>query len=196
MASNLTLTVESRLIPIFFRLLQKGFMVETDVGCTVRTLLVETLGLDTGYIEERIQTIFLDGDAVDDIDTAVVREGSVLALSAAMPGLIGAVLRKGSYYAAMRREISYKSTIESTSSRKGRVTVKLFNLVNRELGPFFFERGVWVGESDFKDILKKHSDSFASEFKLIEVEGKVCDFDQIKDVEWDSGKIFLRVRSA
>lgn len=196
MANNLTLTVESRMLPIFYRLLQNGFEVEIEVGCSVRTLLFAILGLETSYIEERIQTIFLDGETVDDIDTAVVRDGSVLALSAAMPGLIGAVLRKGSYYAAMRREISHKKEIESTSSRKGRVTVKLFNLVNRELGPFFLERGVWVGESDLKDILRKHSDSFAHEFKLIEINGESCDLNQIASTTWDSGKIFLRVRSA
>ncbi|MBN2516557.1 MAG: hypothetical protein JXC33_11060 [Deltaproteobacteria bacterium] len=194
MASNLSLTVETRTIPIFFRLLQSGFEVETEVGCSVRTLLSETLGLETNYIEERIQTVFLDGEAVDDIGTAVVRDGSVLALSAAMPGLIGAVLRKGSYYAAMRREISHKKEIESTSSRKGRVVVKLFNLLNRELGQLFLERGIWVPDDDFRDILEKHSDSFVNELKLIEIDGKGCNLDQLTIVKWDSGRVFLRIR--
>jgi len=196
MANKLTLTVESRINPIFFRLLQNGFAVETEVGCSVRTFLFEILGLDTGYIEKRIQTIFLDGETVDDIDTAIVRDGSILALSGAMPGLIGAVLRKGSYYAPMRREISHKKEIESTSSQKGRVIVKLFNLVNRELGPFFFERGVWVGKSDLNDILEKQSGNFANECKVIEVDGKDCDLDQLTNVTWDSGQVFLRVKGA
>jgi hypothetical protein len=196
MANNLTVTVESRIIPIFFRLLQNGFAVETEVGCSVRTLLVENLDLETTYIEERIQTVFLDGETVDDFDAAVVRDGSILALSAAMPGLIGAILRKGSYYAPMRREISHKKKIESTSSQKGRVIVKLFNLLNRELGPPLFERGVWVGASDLNDILEKHSDSFVNEFKLIEVDGNNYDLNQLTGVKWDSGRVFLRIKES
>jgi hypothetical protein len=194
MANNCTVTVESRIIPIFFRLLQNGFAVETEVGCSVRTLLVENLGLETNYIEERVQTVFLDGETVDDFDAALVRDGSVLALSAAMPGLIGAILRRGSYYAPMRREISHKKKIESTSSQKGMVIVKLFNLLNRELGPFLLERGVWVGESDLNEILEKHSDSFVHEFKLIEVDGKGYELDQLTGVKWDSGQVFLKVK--
>jgi hypothetical protein len=196
MANNLTVTVESRIIPIFFRLLQNGFAVETEVGCSVRTLLVENLDLETTYIDERIQTVFLDGETVDDFDAAVVRDGSILALSAAMPGLIGAILRKGSYYAPMRREISHKKKIESTSSQKGRVIVKLFNLLNRELGPPLLERGVWVGASDLNDILEKHSDSFVNEFKLIEVDGNNYDLNQLTGVKWDSGRVFLRIKES
>ena len=195
MANSLTVTVESRILPIFFRLLQNGFEVEIETGCSVETLLCDYLGLEQNYIEERVQTVFLDGETVDDFDTTAVRDGSVLALSAAMPGLVGAVLRKGSYYAPMRREISHKKTIEATSLRKGRVTVKLFNLLNRELGPYMLERGVLVGENDLNDILKKHSDGLTNEFKLIEIDGESCDLgQQLAGIKWDSGEVFLRVR--
>lgn len=194
MANSLTVTVESRIIPIFYRLLQNGFEVEIETGCSIKTLLCDYLGLGPDYIEERIQTVFLDGETVDDFDTTTIHDGSVLALSAAMPGLIGAVLRKGSYYAPMRREISHKKTIESTSPQTGRVTVKLFNLLNRDLGPLLLERGILVGEKDLINILEKHSDSFVNEFKIIEIDGKDYKLNQLTGVKWDSGQVFLRVK--
>ena len=65
-------------------------MVETPVGCSVKTMLNNTLGMDDNYVEDRIKTIFLDAKPVDDINTACINDGSVLALSGAMPGLAGA----------------------------------------------------------------------------------------------------------
>lgn len=53
------------------------------------------LGLPHFYVEERIQTLLLNGLAVDDPDTAVLESGARLALSAAMPGVLGATLRRG-----------------------------------------------------------------------------------------------------
>jgi len=49
---------------------------------------VRATGLDEDYVTQRISTIFLDGKPVDDIDTLLVRDGAVLSLSAAMPGLV------------------------------------------------------------------------------------------------------------
>jgi hypothetical protein len=94
--------LEDELIPRFFQLLQQGFAVKVQAGCSVKTLLCEQLGLSPEYLEERIQTIFLDGRPVDDVNSAIIEDGSTLALSAAMPGLAGATLRKGGYYAPMR----------------------------------------------------------------------------------------------
>ena len=71
-----------------------------------------TLGLSPEYVDKRIQTLFLNGKAIDNPDTALLKEDSTLALSAAMPGLLGATLRKGSYYARMRNEISYQEQSE------------------------------------------------------------------------------------
>jgi hypothetical protein len=193
MANTLTTTVESRILPIFFRLLQNGFVVEAEEGRTVKAFLEEYLGLEKAYIDKRIQTIFLDGDAVDDVETAVVRDGSVLALSAAMPGLAGAVLRRGSAYAPMRREISHKETIEQISIRKGKVVVKLFNLLIRELGPLVLERGVVVDKTGLNDILEKYSSDFTKGIMTINVDGKEAGLDQPVGVEGDSGQVLLRV---
>src|SRR5271157_2931273 len=140
---HISLTVEASLIPAFSQLLQNGFWIKGNVGCSVKSFLCEQFGLAPEYLEKRIQTIFLDGDAVDDVERATVEDGATLSLSAAMPGLAGAVLRKGGYYAAMRDQISFKGETTSASMQAGRVLVKLFNMPLLELGPIFLKHGVW-----------------------------------------------------
>ena len=71
-----------------------------------RCLLREEIGAGPATIE-KIQSIMLDGKPVDDIGSAMIHDGSVLALSAAMPGLVGATLRRGGAYASFRSAITY-----------------------------------------------------------------------------------------
>ncbi|MCP4349944.1 MAG: endonuclease/exonuclease/phosphatase family protein [Desulfobacterales bacterium] len=62
-------------------------MLKVQVGCSIRSLLCKQTDVASDYVDERISTVFLDGKPVDDVDSAIVKNGSVLALSAAMPGL-------------------------------------------------------------------------------------------------------------
>jgi hypothetical protein len=56
-------------------------------------VLCDQFQVETDYLENRIKTIFLDGKPVDDEDKAVLKNGSTLALSAAMPGLVDSTFR-------------------------------------------------------------------------------------------------------
>jgi hypothetical protein len=112
----------------FKALLQRGVGIAGGAGATVREFLEDVLGIEAAYIEEKLQTVFLDGQPVDDFDRAVVRPGSVLALSGAMPGLAGATMRRGGYYARMREGITHEGHDPADGVRKnGIVVVKLFN---------------------------------------------------------------------
>jgi hypothetical protein len=117
----------SRLAPLF----QQGIRVRAAAGASVRHFLVDGLGVDPEYVRTRITTVFLDGSVVDDLDAARLHEGSRLALSAAMPGLVGATFRKGGYYAAMRATITLAPE-PGPATADGpvvHVSVKLFNLL-------------------------------------------------------------------
>ncbi len=96
--------------PAFKALLQRGVGIPDGSGASVREFLQGTLGIDAAYVEEKLQTVFLDGHPVDDFDRAVVRPGAVLALSGAMPGLAGATMRRGGFYARMREGITHAGT--------------------------------------------------------------------------------------
>lgn len=138
----------------FFPLLQKGFALEVSLGRPVRSLLRDQLGVPEEYIETRIQTVFLDGKPVDDIDTALVRDGATLALAPAMPGLMGAMLRRGGYYAPMRSGITHRDDTLTQGIGEGRIVVKLFGMALRELGPTFLARGVEVDAGDLEKVVR------------------------------------------
>lgn len=134
----------AELAPLF----QKGIRVSVETGCTIRSLLQDQWRIPPDYVAGRISTLFLNGKPVDDMDEARVRDGAVLALSSAMPGLVGAVMRSGGFYASLRGGITYHEMAAETLARRGTITVKLFNLLIRELGPAFLARGFRVDRSD------------------------------------------------
>ncbi|MDA8415209.1 MAG: hypothetical protein M0023_15650 [Desulfobacteraceae bacterium] len=159
-AARLHLSLQADQLGAFFPLLQKGVEVEAHVGCTLDTLLSQQWGIAPEYAAERITTIFLDSRPVDSLATAVIRADSVLALSGAMPGLVGATMRRGGYYAAMREGISYRDTAANASDRIAPVRVKLFNLLLPELGAGFLQRGITLSASELALFISGRSDSF------------------------------------
>ena len=94
----------------FLTLLQQGVGVPGRIGVSLREFLIQDLGLDPDYVDVDLQTVFLDSQPVDDFDGTHIRDGSVLALSGAMPGLAGATLRRGGYYARMRGGITHEDS--------------------------------------------------------------------------------------
>jgi hypothetical protein len=191
--TSLYLHVQDNLLANFFPLLQKGFIVKAQVGCTIKTFLCQQLGLDPEYLETRIQTIFLNGKPVDDVNSAIITEGSTLALSAALPGLAGATLRKGSYYASMRSQISYKEMAPTKSPHNGMILLKLFNLILKELGPTFLKKGVWINGKDISDFFTRQSDDFWTGCKAAKVDGKKIDLDKLLDITWVNKHVFLQL---
>ncbi len=137
----------------FLPVLQKGFMQEVKTGCTMAELFIDQFGFDKNYVKNRIATIFLNGKPVDDIFSAIINDKDVIALSAAMPGLVGAVFRSGSSLASFRSGISYFEDKKIRDESKiGLITIKLFNLLAKELGPLFLERGI-ILEKDKLDLI-------------------------------------------
>ncbi len=190
---NLSLILEKTLIPIFYQLLSKGFIIHPRTGCTIKELLCGQLGIKDDYLDKRIQTIFLDDKVVDDVNSAVIREGSILALSAAMPGILGATLRKGGWYAPMRKQISHDKDVASDTHLKGEITIKLFNLIVRELGPLFLEQGVYVNGQDFFDITARNEKVFMTGCKKALKDGTDIDPEKLIEVEWKNKQVFLQI---
>jgi len=157
---KLNLKVAGDKIHFFFSLLRHGFMVEAPVGCSVKTMLNNALGMDDNYVEDRIKTIFLDAKPVDDIKTACINDGSVLALSGAMPGLAGATLRRGGQLASFRGSISCRSDGKNALSQEGHVVVKLFNLLVNDLGRIFLKQGILLKKKQLEDFFENRPVDF------------------------------------
>ena len=160
----------------------------------MKELLCEQLGIKDDYLDERIQTIFLDDKIVDDASSAVIREGSIFALSAAMPGVLGATLRKGGRYAPMRSQISQDKDMPSDLHKKGEVTIKLFNLITRELGPLFLEQGIRVMGEDFYDIMAQNENIFMTGCKKAVKDGNDIVPEKLMEVEWKEKQVLLQIK--
>ncbi len=170
-------------IPSFFPLLQKGFTVKARIGVSVQTFLKDHFGLSPEYLRDRVKTIFLDGKTVDDLDKTLILDGSRLALSAALPGLAGAVLRRGSPYAGLRSRVTEKGRNMSGKEEEGFVFLKLFNLLLPELGPVFLRKGILISREDFREFLESLPGDIRKRFEeTIRVEGKGLPADQIRGI--------------
>ena len=185
----LRLRLKEGLVPLFFPFLQSGVLVGGQVGCSLESFLRDQVGLSAEYLEKRIQTFFLDGKAVDDAASAVVKDGSTVALSAAMPGLLGATLRKGSYYARLRDQISYTEKTADVSSREGKVLVKLFNLLIQEIGPLFLSRGIYMEPRDLQSLFEKESGRLLQGCAEATLDGAKIDPLKLAEMKWPEGKV-------
>jgi hypothetical protein len=192
---NLSLYFKERAIPRFFQILQKGFIMKTRVGCNITDLFCQQFGLSPQYFEDRVQTIFLDGNPVDDAHSAIVKDGSHIALSGAMPGLVGAVLRKGGFYSSMRSEISYRENSKTESTKEGVVFLKIFNLLLKDLGPAFLAKGIWIEGKEIQTFLKKRSQDFWREFRSAKMDGEDQQPEELLTMKWSDRMIFLQVQA-
>jgi len=168
---RLRLRVPAEEIVAFSPLLQAGFRVTARTGCSVKTLLCGQFGIDEEYVTRRITTMFLNYRPVDNMDATLVRDGATLALSCAMPGLVGATLRRGGFYAAFRQGISCRDEDTDTQSGIGTVRIKLFNLLIAELGPLFLGRGILVPASSVKELVDKGSTALRDACAEVAVDG-------------------------
>jgi hypothetical protein len=185
----------NELLPRFFKLLEQGFIVKTQTGCSIKNLLCEQLHIEEEYLDKRIQTLFLNGKAVDDAETAYIQDNATLALSAAMPGLVGATFRKGGTYAAMRNTISYNAEISNKDKGEARVKLKLFNMVLKELGPIFLTNGVWIRKEKFNEFLSRYLKEIKAAGSLIHLNDEKIDIDKLEQMNLKNTEIFLQVTS-
>lgn len=150
---SLDLQLAPEMLRIFSPLFQSGVDVEVELGCSIQKLLTEQFGIASDYVSGRITTIFLNSKAVDKAGTAIVPDGAVLALSGAMPGLVGATMRSGGFYAAMRGAMTYRNEREIPVGQRGTITIKLFNLLLEELGPRLLLHGCLLRAARWREFL-------------------------------------------
>jgi uncharacterized membrane protein len=185
--------VDSKLVPLFFQLLGHGFSVRVQTGNSVKELLCGQLGIHEDYLAQRIKTVFLNARVVDDVNTAMVDRDATLALSGAMPGLVGAIMRSGGFYAKMRSQISHEKDTSIALLKDSRVTLKLWNLVVKELGPTFLERGIWIQGIEVGSLIERHWDALKAGCRSAEIDEKSATIDHLQDITWKSELVFFQV---
>ena len=187
------ITVAKGFIRWFSSFFIEGVSLPVNTGGTLKEVICDQLGVAEGYFEERIQTIFLNFKAVDKPEKALVKDGAIIALSAAMPGLVGATMRKGGTYAVLRSSISFSETDGMVEQHRGWITLKLLNMVARELGPLFLAKGVYVADEKVVSFLKARGDEFENQRCEVSINGSVSSLEQVIKMKLSGGKVCLIV---
>ncbi len=156
---KLTLTVHRQDLPFYTTLLQSGVEIKSSNSETMGHFLNRLPGFTMDYVSDTVQTIFLNGTAVDDLTTPLGSDDPVLAISAAMPGLAGAIFRRNSFHAALRTNT--ETLIEvGEEAEPTLVTLKLFNSIALERGTELLEMGVTVKTTYLNAFLAKRATLF------------------------------------
>jgi len=159
------------IVNLFRPELQKGFYISSHQGSTVFTFLTGSCGISENYISEKVKTVLIDGGPVDDIFNIEIKEGGVCAVSGAMPGIVGAMMRIGSPYAAMRESITARPRRSSETGKEIVVELKLFNVVLSDMGLYFLKKGILLGRKRVYDFFKKNGDELYSVCREVMLNG-------------------------
>ena len=193
---HLTIIVSEKFITSFLGFFRSGFTADVTVGCNLQDLLSNQLGIDANYLENRIQTIFLNNSPVDDIAGTTVDDGATISLSAAMPGLNGAVMRRGGILASLRQSITHHQNGECSAPQQGKIVLKLFNLIAKEIGPDFLARGIVVRGRTLAEVLAGQTAQFWQQVERVEIDKVRCDAERLQSLDLSNREVFLKVISA
>ncbi len=131
---EISLLVKTEALSRFTTLLQNGIYLEAGQGETLGGLLAILPGFTEEYIGRKVQTIFLNGLPADDLQQQLFGTEAVIALSAAMPGLAGAIFRKDGVHASLRTETAAKLSGTHSKDQPIKIRLKLFNIIAMERG--------------------------------------------------------------
>ncbi len=139
-------------------ILREGVAISLRPGLSLRQSMIQDLGLCPECVEERVQTVFLDGSPVDDIDVDSAAPGCTLALAGALPGVAGIAMRRGSPVGVFREGITHGVALaqagKAGQARTVGATLKLFNTVALECLTAVLEQGVELRAGRLAELLE------------------------------------------
>jgi hypothetical protein len=150
---KLHLTVVTDQLLLFTTLLQSGIEIQTSAGTDIGSFLGDLQGFTPEYLASSVETIFLNGTPVDNLQQPISGEEPVLAISAAMPGLAGAIFRKNSIHSALRSDTESLESFRNSTTLS--VTLKLFNSIAKERGEELLHSGIHIKTTKFMTFLEK-----------------------------------------
>ena len=190
-APLLELWVNLNNITFFTTIFQSGIKVKCFQGTTLGIFLSQFSGFTPEYISETVQTVFLNGTAIDDMEVIFSDKQATLALSASMPGLAGAILRRNSFHAALRTETGIVSS-KSDSTSLTTVTLKLFNRIATERGVDLLNDGVPISSCDCLNFFSRRPHLF-DYIKTVKYANNVTSKHQVADILKATETITLKI---
>lgn len=192
--SRLEFKVKPRNLPLFTTVLQSGIEVSAESGTSLGRFLGDFPGFTAEYLADVVQTIFLNGTAVDDLTIPLSGARPTLALSAAMPGLAGAIFRKNSFHAALRTETGSRTSGPQQNDTIT-VTLKLFNSIARDRGEELLQRGVCLQTDILVDFLARRP-NLQQDIRSIRLNDKSIDQTALNRMPAEHDRIYLTIEKA
>jgi hypothetical protein len=104
-------------------------------------------------------------------------------------------MRSGGVLAGFRRTISHRAPQARRDAESGLVTIKLFNLLIKQIGPLFLQQGILVGLEAFRNLLLSFSEVDWNNCDTAVLNDQSVRPDTLVDMVWpeDRGCMHLRV---
>lgn len=174
----------------FTSLLQRGFLLPCRQAVTIADLLRDLPGLDRSYLESTAQTIFVNSTAVDSIGH-ILLPGDTVALSGAMPGLAGAIFRRGGRHRCLRSTAHPLPPGPLPDERF--VTIKLFNRIAAERGDAILARGIMVRGHVLARFLESRQAHIRTRIRTIRIRDRRADFRELLTLARNRPLLHLRL---
>jgi len=190
----ISLTVIADSLEKFTTLLQSGIFIHVQPGETIGSLLASLPGFNEKYVRERVQTIFVDGLPADHLAQEFTKKETVLAISAAMPGVAGAIFRKGGIHAALRTGTA-KQANAAPQQTSLNVRLKLFNVIAKERGEALLARGCFMQSKSLEKFLN-YRPRLIKELREIAIDGHKTTMKTLLETLSANKKIALSINSS
>lgn len=156
--SEHTIVMKSSGLRIWGTFLQYGIELECKAGMSIRQLMTHVAGLEADYVEEKIKTVFRNSSPVDDIDAPLLNDGDLIAVTGAMPGLVGICMGRESLFGSFREGISSCEICEDSEIEDITITLKVFAETAREIAGCLMGQGIIADAEKLADFLAEHSE--------------------------------------
>lgn len=188
--ANFDIKTNSKTLSSFATILQAGIIIPIHAETTFADLILSIPGFTQKYIEETVQTIFVNAVPIDNIHQCII-PGSVIALSAAMPGLAGAIFRREGMHGSLRsrRDVQF----DQKKDNKNFVTVKIFNSIALDRAEDIFGAGILLNIKSVCDFFTRRCDILNSLQSIFINKSQCSTFDDIIRLVGDAPYASMRI---
>lgn len=151
---SLILSLPTQPLTGFASLLQHGILFPVQQPLSLVPFLLSLPGFTADYVEKTVQTIFINGVPADSLERELVA-GTRVALSAAMPGLAGAIFRRQGVHGSLRSRPQEK--IDPVAAPGGYCTLKLFNSIAYDRIGELLVQGILIEAKAWHQFAKMHA---------------------------------------
>ena len=190
---QLSLKVSSKALPRFTTLLQSGIYVNVEQGTSIGALLFGLPGFSEEYVKNSVQTIFLNGLPADNLQQQLFGKELVIAISAAMPGLAGAIFRKDGVHASLRTTTAGALSSQDAPETPITIRLKLFNMIAMDKGEQLFSDSCVLSTKSINQFLS-HRPPLLAAIQNVVVDGTVLDTEKLQDFLQTESMIALTIR--